>query len=137
MSRRRANGAAQAAGRGDPEREGPIGIAVCTECWAGSGREVVGAVPLCGLGARSEVVTRAVDCFDVCEGDSVSVVRPSPQGRLEGGRPTWLRDTHDPDVLAAVAEWVDAGGPGVAEAPDLVAIHTFTPPRRVRVVHEG
>ncbi|WP_040633615.1 hypothetical protein [Mobilicoccus pelagius] len=110
-------------------------VAVCQECWAGDGREVVGRVPLCGLGGQ--VPTRGVDCFDVCEGDSVTVVRPSAEGRRAGGRPCWLRDVHDPDVLDAVSSWLEAGGPGVAEIPDLLAIHAFTPPRRVRVEHEG
>lgn len=111
-------------------------VAVCQECWAGDGREVVGAVPLCGLGERAGVRTQGVECFDVCEGDSVTVVRPSPEGRRAGGRPCWLRETHDPDVLDALASWLQAGGPGLADAPDLVEIHAFTPPRRVRVVHE-
>ena len=113
-----------------------VRVSVCQECWAGDGREVVGRVPLCGLGERPDTVTRGIDCFDVCEGDSVTVVQPTPAGRRAGGRPVWLRDTHDPDVVAALADWIDAGGPGIADEPDLVAIHAFTPPRRVRVEHE-
>lgn len=135
MSRRR-TGVSGGAPAGSPGCAARASVAVCQECWAGDGREVVGRVPLCGLGDRTGVRTQAVECFDVCEGDSVTVVRPSPQGRRAGGRPGWLRETHDPDVLDAVASWLEAGGPGVADMPDLVALHSFTPPRRVRVVHE-
>lgn len=109
---------------------------MCRECWAGDGYEVVGRVPLEGLGARADVRSRSVECFDVCEGDSVTVVQPSPAGRRAGGRPCWLHDTHDPDVRAALSTWLDEGGPGIADEPDVIAIHAFTPPRRVRVEHE-
>lgn len=91
---------------------------------------------LCGLGQRPDVKTRGVDCFDVCEGDSVSVVQPTPEGRRAGGRPLWLRDLHDPDVISAVGTWLDQGGPGIADEPDVVAIHAFTPSRRIRTEHE-
>lgn len=91
---------------------------------------------LCGLGQRPDVLTRGVDCFDVCEGDSVSVVQPTPEGRRAGGRPLWLRDLHDPDVISAVGTWLDQGGPGIADESDVVAIHAFTPSRRIRTEHE-
>lgn len=114
-----------------------VRLNACRECWAGDGYELVGRVPLCGLGDREDVQTRSIECFDVCEGDSVAVVQPTAAGRRAGGRPVWLRDTHDPDVVDALAEWIGAGGPGIADEPDLVAIHAFTPPRRVRTEHEA
>ncbi|GMA38415.1 hypothetical protein [Mobilicoccus caccae] len=57
-------------------------------------------------------------------------------GPPRGGRPCWLREIHDPDVIEAVAGWLEAGGPGLADEPDLVAIHAFTPSRRIRTEHE-
>lgn len=121
------------AGAGSPE---VTSVTVCQACWAGDSAEVIGSAPICGLGERPDVRTRGIDCFGVCEGDSVGVVQPSVQGRCAGGRPCWLREIHDPDVIEAVAGWLEAGGPGLADEPDLVAIHAFTPSRRIRTEHE-
>lgn len=75
---------------------------------------------------------RASECLDVCEQANVMVVQPSPQGRAAGGRPVWLGLVNDDDALTDIATWIHAGGPGVAEPPDVLDLYAFTVSRRVR-----
>ncbi|MFJ9559443.1 (2Fe-2S) ferredoxin domain-containing protein [Streptomyces fuscichromogenes] len=75
---------------------------------------------------------RAVNCLDACEQANVIVVQPSSAGRAAGGRPVWLGLVNDPDATADIADWVAAGGPGLADPPDLLDLYEFTPSRRVR-----
>ncbi|WP_042416486.1 hypothetical protein [Streptacidiphilus anmyonensis] len=75
---------------------------------------------------------RAVDCLDACEQANVIVVQPSPAGRRAGGRPVWLGLVNDRDATADIAAWTRAGGPGLAEPPDILDLYAFQPSRRVR-----
>lgn len=75
---------------------------------------------------------RASDCLDACEHSNVIVVTPSPAGRRAGGRPVWLGEVLDPTSTADLTRWATAGGPGLAEPPRTLAVHTFRPPRRAR-----
>ncbi|MEV0785405.1 (2Fe-2S) ferredoxin domain-containing protein [Streptomyces sp. NPDC050423] len=77
-------------------------------------------------------LVRRTDCLDACERANVIVIQPSAQGRKAGGRPVWLGQVNDPDAAADIATWVKAGGPGLAEAPDVLDLYTFSPSRRVR-----
>jgi len=75
---------------------------------------------------------RRVDCLDACEHANVIVVQPSAEGRRAGGRPVWLGLVNDPDAAADITTWVTAGGPGLAEPPDILDLYAFTPSRRIR-----
>jgi hypothetical protein len=70
------------------------------------------------------------ECLDVCERSTVVVVQPSPAGRRNGGRPTWLGWVLEDAAVEDIASWVDAGGPGLAAIPDALEVATFRPPRR-------
>jgi len=81
----------------------------------------------------AEVATvRRVDCLDACEHANVIVVQPSAEGRRAGGRPVWLGLVNDPDAGADITAWVEAGGPGLADPPDILDLYAFTPSRRVQ-----
>jgi hypothetical protein len=75
---------------------------------------------------------RAVNCLDACEQANVIVIQPSAAGRAAGGRPVWLGLVNDPDITADITAWVTAGGPGLADAPDILGLYAFTPSRRIR-----
>ncbi|SDH93220.1 hypothetical protein SAMN05421505_12723 [Sinosporangium album] len=73
---------------------------------------------------------RVTDCLGVCEQANVVVVRPSPAGRAAGGRPVWLGLVNQADAADDIAEWVCAGGPGLAEIPVILTLYVMSPPRR-------
>ncbi|WP_184946878.1 (2Fe-2S) ferredoxin domain-containing protein [Kitasatospora kifunensis] len=75
---------------------------------------------------------RPTDCLDACEQANVIVIQPSAEGRKAGGRPVWLGLVNGPDAAADITAWVKAGGPGLAEAPDILDLYTFAPSRRIR-----
>ncbi|MFF0294712.1 (2Fe-2S) ferredoxin domain-containing protein [Kitasatospora sp. NPDC004615] len=80
---------------------------------------------------------RRTDCLDACERANVIVVQPSAEGRRAGGRPVWLGQVNDRDAAADITAWVAAGGPGLAEPPDILDLYAFQPSRRVRAELEG
>jgi (2Fe-2S) ferredoxin len=75
---------------------------------------------------------RVTDCLDACEHANVIVVQPSAEGRKNGGRPVWLGLVNDPDATADIATWIQDGGPGLADPPDILDLYTFRPSRRVQ-----
>lgn len=77
-------------------------------------------------------MVRRTDCLDACERANVIVVQPSAEGRKAGGRPVWLGQVNDPDAAADIITWLKNGGPGLAEAPGILDLYTFSPSRRVR-----
>ncbi|MFE8947435.1 (2Fe-2S) ferredoxin domain-containing protein [Streptomyces sp. NPDC007856] len=111
-------------------------VTVCRGCCCGTDRipGVDHAAQLATLKAELEAVAqvRAVNCLDACEQANVIVVQPSPAGRAAGGRPVWLGLVNDPDATADITAWVRAGGPGLAEPPDILDLYAFAPSRRVR-----
>ncbi|WP_433364433.1 hypothetical protein [Streptosporangium sp. CA-115845] len=76
---------------------------------------------------RVRVVT---DCLGPCLQSNVIVVTPSPKGRRAGGRPVWLGLVLDTEVIEDIVAWVDAGGPGIADLPAVLGLHTFKRLRR-------
>lgn len=72
-----------------------------------------------------------IDCLGPCEHSDVVVVRPSPAGRAEGGRPVWLGWVGDYEI-DLICEWLAEGGPGVADQPALLDLNVFKPPRGYR-----
>ncbi|MEW2491889.1 (2Fe-2S) ferredoxin domain-containing protein [Streptomyces sp. NPDC048411] len=129
MSRRTRKAAAPAQGAPRPT------ISVCRGCCCGTPKipDVDHAGQLATLRrSLGEVATvRAVECLDACEQANVMVVQPSAEGRRAGGRPVWLGLVNDPDAVADIVTWVEAGGPGLADAPDILDLYTFRPSRRI------
>ncbi|WP_335937944.1 (2Fe-2S) ferredoxin domain-containing protein [Streptomyces sp. PTD5-9] len=124
-------------GRGAPRPT----VSVCRGCCCGTPKipDVDHAGQLAGL--RRELAeaaaVRVVDCLDACEQADVVVVQPSARGRAAGGRPVWLGLVNDPDAVSDIAAWVRAGGPGLADPPEILDLYAFRPSRRVRRELEG
>lgn len=109
----------------------PCRVTVCRDCCCGSPK-VTGVdhdEQLARL--REEAPVRVSDCLDVCEYANVIVVQPSAEGRAAGARPVWLGLVNDPAATEDVADWIRAGGPGVAPIPAILDLHVLTPPRRL------
>ncbi|MEV7085855.1 (2Fe-2S) ferredoxin domain-containing protein [Streptomyces sp. NPDC093085] len=105
-------------------------VVVCRDCCCGTPK--VPGVDHAAQTARlrAQVPVRVSACLDVCEQANVIVVQPSAEGRAAGARPVWLGLVNDPDATEDIADWVRAGGPGVAPQPDILDLYTITPPRR-------
>lgn len=118
--------------------QGPAGAAVtvCRGCCCGRPEKnptTDHAGQLAALRERLGAArVRVSDCLDVCEQSNVIVVSPSPAGRAQGARPVWLGLVHDPDAVTDIADWVQAGGPGIAEPPAILDLYRFAPSRRIR-----
>ncbi|SEE37378.1 hypothetical protein SAMN05216532_7974 [Streptomyces sp. 2231.1] len=124
-------------GKADKEQATPrCTVTVCRGCCCGTAKVpgVDHAAQLATLRAELGPVAqvRAVNCLDACEQANVIVVQPSPAGRAAGGRPAWLGLVNDTDATADITAWVRAGGPGIAEPPDILDLYAFSPSRRVR-----
>jgi hypothetical protein len=111
-------------------------VTVCRGCCCGRPEKTPGVDHAGQLASLKENLPaaqiRVSDCLDVCERSNVVVVSPSSAGRAAGARPIWLGLVNDVEAVVDVADWVKAGGPGVAEAPRILDLYEFTPSRRVR-----
>ena len=113
-------------------RETTCIIRVCQDCCCGTTRKHPG-IDHDGLRHRlAEAVHGAAtvtvsDCLLACDHSNVVVVTPSASGRRAGGRPVWIRQVLDDEVVDAIAGWVGEGGPGWAPLPDLLEEHVFPP----------
>ncbi|MFH0515602.1 (2Fe-2S) ferredoxin domain-containing protein [Streptomyces sp. M41] len=110
----------------------PCRVVVCRDCCCGSAR--VTAVDHGEQTARlaEDAPLRVTECLDVCEQANVIVVQPSSDGRAAGGRPVWFGLVNDRAATEDIAAWVRAGGPGVAQLPDILDQYLFASPRRAR-----
>ncbi|MFI8157612.1 (2Fe-2S) ferredoxin domain-containing protein [Streptomyces microflavus] len=88
-------------------------------------------------GLDGAATVRAVECLDACEQGNVIVVQPSAEGRRAGGRPVWLGLVNDEHAEQDIITWASAGGPGLADAPDILDLYVFQPSRRVRAGLDG
>jgi hypothetical protein len=122
--------AAPSAGAGRPT------VTVCRGCCCGTPKvpHLNHAAQLADLReSLARVATvRTTDCLDACDHANVIVIQPSTQGRQAGGRPVWLGLVNDPTAATDITVWITAGGPGIADPPDVLDLYTFIPPRRVR-----
>lgn len=113
----------------------PCTVSVCRGCCCGTAKvpHLDHAGQLARLRQSLEKIgqVRVTDCLDACERSNVVVVQPSRAGRAAGGRPVWLGLANDPSVAEDIIAWVRAGGPGLADLPDLLDLYAFTPPRRI------
>ena len=125
----------------DPSASRRCTLVVCRGCCCGI-REFTGlnhASQYTGLRRSLDGVAtvRASDCLDACEQANVIVVQPSMAGRLAGGRPVWLAMVNDHDVEADLIAWIEAGGPGLADAPAILDLYEYKPSRRVAAGVDG
>ncbi|SFM59929.1 hypothetical protein SAMN05216207_1001266 [Pseudonocardia ammonioxydans] len=107
-------------------------VTVCRGCCCGSGRKHPGVDHAALLerlttGTDGHARLRTSDCLGPCTDSDVVVVGPVPSARRAGARPVWLRRVLDATAADAVAGWVRAGGPGVAERPAALDEHVFVP----------
>lgn len=111
-------------------------VSVCRGCCCGTEKipGVDHAAQLARLrsGLEGTATVRAVECLDACEQGNVIVVQPSAEGRRAGGRPVWLGLVNDEHAEQDVITWATAGGPGIADAPDILDLYVFQPSRRAR-----
>jgi (2Fe-2S) ferredoxin len=116
-------------------------VTVCRGCCCGTAKvprfDHAGQLARLRQGLDEVCQVRVTGCLDACERANVVVVQPSGAGRAAGGRPVWLGLANDPDVAEDITAWVRAGGPGLADLPDLLDLYAFTPPRRIRQTMGG
>ncbi|MDL2076051.1 (2Fe-2S) ferredoxin domain-containing protein [Streptomyces sp. GXMU-J15] len=114
-------------------------VVVCRGCCCGNAAKHPGADHAAQLerlraaSAEHGFRLRTTDCLGPCDQANVVVVAPSPAGRRAGGRPTWVGFATDTDSTEEIANWVAAGGPGVAEPPLTLELQFIDPPREGRV----
>ncbi|MBP0452719.1 MULTISPECIES: (2Fe-2S) ferredoxin domain-containing protein [unclassified Kitasatospora] len=135
MSRRDRERGGQASGARGPAA--PVTVTVCRGCCCGTQEKHPGVDHAGQYERLREAVgpagrVRAVKCLDVCAHSNVVVVGPSGEGRAAGGRPVWLGWVLADDMVEEIAEWVHAGGPGLADPPGLLDLQQISVSRRVR-----
>ena len=113
-------------------RPGVPTVTVCRGCCCGTSRKRPGVDhaarlerlrTLLGDGAT----VRVTDCLGPCERSDVVVVSPTPAARRAGARPVWLGLLNGRHEAVSIADWVHAGGPGVAELPESLRRSPFVP----------
>ncbi|MEU0001253.1 (2Fe-2S) ferredoxin domain-containing protein [Streptomyces microflavus] len=112
-------------------------VTVCRGCCCGTAAKVPRLdheAQLADLRASlaGVAMVRRADCLDACERANVIVIQPSAEGRKAGGRPVWLGQVNNPGAVADITAWVNDGGPGLVDPPDVLDLYVFTPSRRVR-----
>ncbi|MDT0494255.1 (2Fe-2S) ferredoxin domain-containing protein [Streptomyces griseus] len=111
-------------------------VSVCRGCCCGTekipGVDHAAQLTRLRTGLEGAATVRAVECLDACEQGNVIVVQPSAEGRRAGGRPVWLGLVNDEHAERDIIAWASAGGPGLADAPDILDLYVFQPSRRVR-----
>ncbi|MFF3956720.1 (2Fe-2S) ferredoxin domain-containing protein [Streptomyces sp. NPDC001890] len=112
------------------DRAVPCRVVVCRDCCCGTVK--VNADHAAQTARLREIAPVWIsECLDVCEQANVVVVQPSAAGRAAGARPVWLGLVNDPAATEDIADWVRAGGPGVAARPEILDLYLIDPPRRV------
>jgi hypothetical protein len=109
---------------------------MCRGCCCGTTRkhpgvdhEGIAEVLERSTGPGAELVR--VDCLWACDLSNVVVVNPTAQARRQGARPVWVAHVNTLELARAVAAWVRQGGPGVADPPDELEVHTAAGLRRL------
>jgi (2Fe-2S) ferredoxin len=132
-------------GRGSPSSLAEAAgctVTVCRGCCCGTpgkhpGTDHPGQLARLGAAVSGGGRLRQSGCLDLCDRSNVVVVSPSVAGRRKGGRTVWFVDVLDDRLVGGIADWVRAGGPGVADPPAWLADHTFAPSRRSRQAAGG
>lgn len=115
-------------------------VSVCRGCCCGTTRKHPGVDhqghlrllrELLDTGERRAARLRVTECLGHCGVSNLIVIHPSPAARQRGARPVWLGFVLDERCVTTIAEWVLAGGPGIAPLPPELTLHDMTP-RRIR-----
>lgn len=107
-------------------------VTVCRGCCCGTEKKRPGVDHAARLDALRDLLGatarfRVTDCLGPCERSDVVVVSPSAAARRDGARPVWLGRLNGRHESGAIADWVRAGGPGVAELPESLRRSPFRP----------
>ncbi len=110
-------------------------VTVCRDCCCGSVRKHPGVdhdEQLDNLRAALPVPhrVRVSDCLDACDQSNVVVVHPAPAARRAGAHPVWFGLVLDDQVADDIADWVRAGGPGVAPLGAALGLSVIPAPGR-------
>jgi (2Fe-2S) ferredoxin len=105
---------------------------MCRDCCCGTARKHPGVdhdalFERLVAGTAGAAQVDASSCLLACEKSNVVVVQPGAPGRIRGGRPVWLREVLDERTVDAIAAWVHAGGPGLAEPPASLTARLTSP----------
>ncbi|MEV6602193.1 hypothetical protein AB0M36_35885 [Actinoplanes sp. NPDC051346] len=108
-------------------------MTVCRDCCCGSLRKHPAVDHAAQLDRLRELLPaahriRTSLCLDVCAQSNVMVVQPTRAARRNGARPVWFGLVLDDAIVTDLAEWVRAGGPGVAGLPDTLALSVIPAP---------
>jgi len=108
--------------------DAPPGVTACSLCAGetlGSGDPLEGGqlARLRGLESRGVLRLTTAECLDECERGDVVVARPGPGCRGPEARPVWFERLAGDHLTARLADWLVAGGPGVAHVPADLAAH--------------
>ena len=109
----------------------PCKLTVCRGCCCGTEKKVPGVdhrAQLARLSAIDDHAARRVPvrtsrCLGICFQADVVVVQPSTAGRAAGGRPVWLGEMTEDELLEAVDDWIFEGGPGLSPLPGVLEDH--------------
>lgn len=55
-----------------------------------------------------------------------------PRAAARAAKPVWLGLVNDPDAVTDIVTWVEAGGPGLVDPPEILDLYTFRPSRRIQ-----
>ncbi|MDR7255428.1 (2Fe-2S) ferredoxin [Nocardioides sp. BE266] len=107
-------------------------VTVCRGCCCGTTKKRPGVDHAARLDALRTMLgdratLRVTDCLGPCERSDVVVVSPSREARRSGARPVWLGRLNGRHETSAIADWVGAGGPGVADLPESLRRSPFRP----------
>ena len=106
-----------------------VAVVICRDCRGnGDQQSRTDTLRTFGNANPDTVELLTTDCLDRCDYADVIVIRPSPQGRHAGGRPTWFGFT-DETAHHLLRDWVAAGGPGLATMPAGLTLHEISRPR--------
>ncbi|MFI5494220.1 hypothetical protein [Actinoplanes sp. NPDC051859] len=67
-------------------------------------------------------------CLDACAQSNVLVVHPTREARRRGARAVWFGLVLDDAIVDDIANWVSAGGPGVAPMPATLTLSVIKAP---------
>jgi hypothetical protein len=117
-------------GTGEPSEARPTAAraVVCRGCCCGTHRKHPGIAHREQIRLLQEKLGTRIKvsgCLGACSRSNVIVVLPARAARRGGARPVWLGEILTRTLLGAVADWVLAGGPGIADPPSVLRSRVF------------
>ncbi|MCQ4042005.1 (2Fe-2S) ferredoxin domain-containing protein [Streptantibioticus rubrisoli] len=126
-------------------RTRPCTVIVCRGCCCGNSRKHPGTdhqwqldrLRAAAAESGGRLVVRTTDCLGPCGQANVIVVQPSAEGRLGGGRATWIGWALDDDCTSDILRWAVDGGPGVTDPPATLELQFIAAPGEARARTRG